>query len=64
MEKRNVATEARIKEASDEAIKTAAACINRAQGIMKEAQTSIEQIRIKMESMNKAIEEDEKADKE
>lgn len=66
MEKRNVATEKRVKdnESTDRAIATAAACIGQAQGIIKNATEDINRMKISMESMKKAMEEDEKADKE
>lgn len=66
MEKRNVATESRVRdsESADMAIAAAVACIEQAQGIIKRATEDVNQIKISMESMKKAMEEDEKADKE
>lgn len=66
MEKRNVATAARVKDSdsAENAIKTAAACIGKAQGIMKKAKEAADGMRISMESMKRAMEEDEKADRE
>ena len=66
MEKRNVATERRVREedATDRAIATAASCIGKVKGIIKNAKEDIDRVRISMESMKKAMEEDEKAEKE
>lgn len=66
MEKRNVATEKRVRdsESIDNAIATASACIGKAQGIIKKAREDIDRVMVSMESMKKAMEEDEKSDRE